>query len=50
MHTLHPVDYGIIIGYLLLSLIAGLLMSKRAGSSLEEYFLGGRSMPWCCWG
>lgn len=46
MHHLSILDYVIIIGYLLVSLVAGLMMTKRAGSSLEHYFLGGRSLPW----
>ena len=27
-------------------LLVGVLVSKRAGSSSAEFFLGGRSMPW----
>ena len=46
MHTLTPLDYGIILSYLGLSLILGLLMSRRASASLDHYFLGGRSIPW----
>jgi len=39
-------DYGIIIGYLLVALIIGLLFSRRASRSAEEFFLGGRRLPW----
>jgi SSS family transporter len=46
MNPLHWIDYTIIGGYLLLSLIIGLSMSRRAGRSSESYFLGNRSMPW----
>jgi len=46
MHSLSFLDYSIIIGYLVLSLFAGVLMTRKAGSSLEHYFLGGRSLPW----
>ena len=46
MHALSPIDYLIIIGYLGASLVAGLLMTRKAGASLEDYFLGGRSLPW----
>lgn len=46
MHTLAPLDYGIIIGYLVLSLVMGILMTRKASSSLDNYFLGGRSLPW----
>ena len=46
MHALAAVDYAIILGYLALSLVAGVIMTKRAGLSLEHYFLGGRTLPW----
>lgn len=46
MHTLASLDYIIIIGYLGLSLALGLVMSRRASSSLDHYYLGGRTMPW----
>jgi Na+/proline symporter len=39
-------DYGIIVAYLLLSLIIGIVYSRKASQSPEHYFLGGRSMPW----
>jgi len=46
MHSLKLIDYIIILSYLGLSCFAGLLMMKKANSSLENYFLGGRSLPW----
>jgi SSS family solute:Na+ symporter len=46
MHTLASIDYIIIVGYLGLSLALGLIMSRRASSSLDHYYLGGRTMPW----
>lgn len=39
-------DYGIIVAYLLFSLIIGIVYSHKASQSPEHYFLGGRSMPW----
>lgn len=39
-------DYGIIVAYLLLSLIIGIVYSRKASQSAEHYFLGGRSMHW----
>lgn len=44
--NLSTFDYVIIIGYLVLSLCVGLWMTKKASSSLDHYFLGGRSLPW----
>jgi solute:Na+ symporter, SSS family len=44
--TLHPVDAAIIVGYVVIVVIAGLWLSRKASKSLESYFLGGRSLPW----
>lgn len=46
MSSLHWIDYSIIGGYLLVSLVIGLWMSRRAGRNAESYFLGGRTLPW----
>jgi Na+/proline symporter len=46
MTPLHWIDYGILIAYLVISLIVGLLMCRRAAEGGENYFLGGRSIPW----
>jgi Na+/proline symporter len=46
MHSLAPLDYGIIIGYLALSLVMGAVMTRKASSGLDQYFLGGRTLPW----
>lgn len=39
-------DYAIIIGFLAITVVVGLYMTKKASSSLDNYFLGGRSLPW----
>ena len=39
-------DWSIIVGYLTFALGIGIYYSRRAGQSSEEFFLGGRSMPW----
>ena len=44
--ALHWIDWAIIIAYIIFSLGVGIYFSKRAGSSTEEYFLSGRSLPW----
>ncbi|MCX7225790.1 MAG: hypothetical protein NT071_09340, partial [Burkholderiales bacterium] len=46
MHSLATIDYAIIISFLGLSLLAGVIMTKRASTSLDQYYLGGRSLPW----
>ncbi|PKN43884.1 MAG: sodium:proline symporter, partial [Deltaproteobacteria bacterium HGW-Deltaproteobacteria-17] len=39
-------DYGIILGYLLLAVAISVFFNRRAGKNLESYYLGNRSMPW----
>ena len=39
-------DWLVIAGYLLLALAAGILVSRRAGQSIESYFVAGRQLPW----
>jgi Na+/proline symporter len=43
---IHGIDLSIIIIYLCLVTGIGLFLSKRASGSIEDYFLGGRSIPW----
>jgi len=42
---LQPIDWSIVVGFFVVILMIGVIVSKRAGSSSAEYFLGGRSMP-----
>ncbi|HIH97652.1 MAG TPA: Na+:solute symporter [Thermoplasmata archaeon] len=46
MIELHPVDWFIIIWYLLVCTFVGLYYSKVASKRMEEYFVAGRSLPW----
>jgi Na+/proline symporter len=46
MPSLAFVDYLIIAAYMVFALSVGLIFSKRASKSSENYFLGGRSFPW----
>ena len=43
---LQSIDWLIVAVYGVASLIIGLLFTKRAGRSLEQYFLSGRKLPW----
>jgi Na+/proline symporter len=43
---LNPGDWMFIIGFFVISLVVGLVVMKRAGANSEEYFAGGKSMPW----
>lgn len=44
--SLHGLDWGIIAAYFVISLIIGLAVSRKSGSSVAEFFLSGRNMPW----
>ena len=44
--TLTLLDWAIIVGYFALSAGIGLYFTRRGGSSLSEYFVSGRSVPW----
>ncbi len=44
--NLTPFDWSIIGAYMLLSLLIGIYFTKRASSSLNEFFLSGRNLPW----
>ncbi|MDA0773994.1 MAG: Na+:solute symporter [Bacteroidetes bacterium] len=43
---LSVLDWSIIIAFFVVSLLIGILVSKRAGSGVQEFFLSGRNMPW----
>ena len=44
--ALNPVDWIIVIVYLLLSLGIGVYFTKRASKSMADYFVSGRNLPW----
>jgi len=43
---LNYIDYAVIAVYLSFLIALGLYLRKRASASLEDYFLGGRKLPW----
>jgi len=43
---LAAVDWLFIAWYFVLSIAIGLYYSRKAGQSISEYFVGGRSLPW----
>ena len=43
---LHPIDLTIIACYVVLVIVTGWILSRRAGKNLDSYFLGGKSIPW----
>lgn len=44
--ALQGLDWGIIAAYFIVSLLIGLLVARQSGSSVAEFFLSGRNMPW----
>ncbi|MFH1726939.1 MAG: sodium:solute symporter family protein [Pseudomonadota bacterium] len=46
MRTLQNLDFVIIIAYIVISLAFGLIYTKKASKSVENFFLSGRSLPW----
>src|SRR5919108_575355 len=43
---MHLLDWSVLAIYMALTLAIGLWLSRRASRSLEEFFVGGRSIPW----
>ena len=43
---LHPLDWFIAIGIVVLCFLPALAFGKRSGKSTSEFFAGGRSVPW----
>ena len=46
MSSIHIIDYAIILSYCTGIIAAGFYFSRRAASSVDDYFLGGRKIPW----
>lgn len=43
---LSPLDLGIIFGYIVLTIVLGMWVSKLASKNLRSYFLAGNQLPW----
>jgi len=43
---MHTIDYSIIGCYFAILILFGLYLRKRASQGLDEYFLGGKKIPW----
>jgi Na+/proline symporter len=39
-------DWAVVAGYLVFSVVLGLLVARRGARSLAEFFVGGRAIPW----
>jgi Na+/proline symporter len=43
---LHPIDIAIIFGYLIINVLIGIIVRRRATKQLDSYYLGDRNIPW----
>ncbi|BAM04322.1 sodium:solute symporter family transporter [Phycisphaera mikurensis] len=43
---MQPLDYGIVVAYLVGLVAVGLALTRKAGRSGDDYFLAGRRTPW----
>ena len=43
---MQALDWTIVLAYILVTLGIGVYLSRRASTSLEDFFLSGRSLPW----
>ena len=46
LSVLSPLDWAIVVIYLLLSLAIGVYFTRRASGSMASYFVTGRNLPW----
>ena len=44
--SLATLDWVIVAGFMLLTLVIGIYAGRKSGKSSEDFFLSGRSMPW----
>lgn len=43
---LHVLDIGIIVTYLISTVVIGVILSRKAAKGIDSYFLAGRQLPW----
>ncbi len=46
MHFLNSIDYTVIVIYLSVLIALGFYLQKKASNSIQDYFLGGNTLPW----
>ena len=44
--VLNGIDWAVIGGYLLALVVLGVVLQRHASASLEDYYIGGRRLPW----
>ena len=48
--SISPIDLTIIVGYFVVAITLGILVSKRAVKNMNSYFLGSNKLPWWMFG
>lgn len=43
---MNALDWAVVVGFCLATLVMGVWLSRRASRSTDDYFLSGRSLPW----
>lgn len=43
---MHPIDWAVVAAYCVLATIIGVIFSRRASTSISEFFIAGRNLPW----
>ena len=43
---INTIDLAIILGYFVVAITLGILVSKRAVKNMNSYFLGSNTLPW----
>ncbi|MCC6547774.1 Na+:solute symporter [Candidatus Sumerlaeota bacterium] len=43
---LGTIDWVIVFGFFVISMLIGILVARKSGENTEEFFLSGRTMPW----
>ena len=46
LSLMHSLDWAIVIGYIVLALVIGIALTRKASANLEDFYLAGRSLPW----
>ena len=40
------IDWGVVVAYMVASLVLGVYLARRASGSMTDFFVGGRALPW----
>ena len=43
---MQPIDWWFVAAYMVFALSVGVLLTRRGGASVDDFFLSGRKLPW----